>query len=212
MLALATDAFGGRGGIAGTIAIFSMRWPNPGGCRRSRYCRVMRRIGLSHLSGSAKRGRGPGGSPTRLRRRPRLSAASRYRLLRSPAHGAARLADARLSRAKLVIQAHGIEASPRPRGSARGVAADLVLCVSRTGAQIAGWAVLAPERLLVVPNTVGDEFSPGDGGALRTAFGLDGKRVLLTVGRIDARERYKGHDRVIRAIAGLVRRATMSSI
>ena len=35
-------------------------------------------------------------------------------------------------------------------------------------------------------------------------MGLQDKRVLLTVGRMDSRERYKGHDRVIAAIPQLV--------
>ena len=45
---------------------------------------------------------------------------------------------------------------------------------------------------------------PGDGTALRLAWGLQRKRVLLTVGRMDAREGYKGHDRVIAALPELL--------
>jgi phosphatidylinositol alpha-1,6-mannosyltransferase len=37
----------------------------------------------------------------------------------------------------------------------------------------------------------------------RQAFGLHDEFALLTVGRLDPRERYKGHDRVIRALATL---------
>jgi len=80
-----------------------------------------------------------------------------------------------------------------------------VLCVSRhTRSCVAGWTSIAPERFLLVPDTVADVFAPGDGSGLRTASGLDGERVRLTVGRIDARERYKGHDCVIAAIPDLV--------
>jgi phosphatidylinositol alpha-1,6-mannosyltransferase len=114
---------------------------------------------------------------------------------------------ARLKRAKLVVQTHGIEAWPDASRLQRAAteAADLVLCVSRhTRAAVAGWAAIAPERVLVVPNTVADAFAPGDGSRLRAALGLDGKRVLLTVGRIASRERYKGHDRVIPALSELV--------
>jgi phosphatidylinositol alpha-1,6-mannosyltransferase len=116
---------------------------------------------------------------------------------------------ARLKRARLVIQMHGIEAWPRPSRLRRAAteAADLVLCVSRhTRACVLGWAAIAPERVVVVPNTVAEEFAPGNSRELRDALGLAGKRVLLTVGRMDARERYKGHDRVIAAIPDLVRR------
>ena len=114
---------------------------------------------------------------------------------------------ARLKGAKLVIQTHGIEAWPRPPRLQRAAleAADLVLCVSRyTRAAVLGWAAIAPERVLILPNTVGEAFTPGDGSSLRAELGLEGKRVLLTVGRMDARERYKGHDRVIAAIPELI--------
>jgi phosphatidylinositol alpha-1,6-mannosyltransferase len=66
------------------------------------------------------------------------------------------------------------------------------------------WAAIAPEWVIVLSNTVGDEFTVGDGSLLREKLGLNGKRVLLTVGRIDSRERYKGHDRVMAAIPELV--------
>jgi phosphatidylinositol alpha-1,6-mannosyltransferase len=113
---------------------------------------------------------------------------------------------ARLKGAKLVVQMHGIEAWAAPSSWQRLAveAADLVLCVSRhTRSSVLNWAGIAPERVVVVPNTVGDDFSP-DGSNLREAWGLSGKRVLLTVGRMDSRERYKGHDLVIAAIPQLV--------
>ncbi|HJU15266.1 MAG TPA: glycosyltransferase family 4 protein [Stellaceae bacterium] len=116
---------------------------------------------------------------------------------------------AHLKGAKLVVQMHGIEAWPRPSRLRRAAAeaADLVLCASRyTRACILDWAAIAPERVVLIPSTVLDEFTPGDGSALRAALGIEGKRVLLTVGRMDSRERYKGHDRVIAAIPDLVRR------
>jgi phosphatidylinositol alpha-1,6-mannosyltransferase len=57
---------------------------------------------------------------------------------------------------------------------------------------------------LVLPNTVGQTFAPGDAGDLRRAWGIADKRILLTVGRMDTRERYKGHDLVIQALPHLV--------
>ena len=65
---------------------------------------------------------------------------------------------------------------------------------------VLSWAAIAPERVLVVPNTVGEAFTPGESSSLRAALGLESKRVLLTVGRMDSRERYKGQDRVIAAL------------
>ena len=71
---------------------------------------------------------------------------------------------ARLKGAKLIIQVHGIEAWPRPSRIQRTAMerADLVLCVSRhTRAAVLSWAAIAPERALVVPNTVKEVFTPG---------------------------------------------------
>ena len=114
---------------------------------------------------------------------------------------------ARIKRAKLIVQTHGIEAWRRPSRLQRMALekADLVLCVSRyTRAAVLSWAAIAPERVLVLPDTVRGVFTPGDGSTQRAALGLQGKRVLLTVGRMDSRERYKGQDRVIAAISDLV--------
>ena len=113
---------------------------------------------------------------------------------------------ARLAGARMVLQLHGVEAWERParlrRASAE--ASDLVLCVSReTRARFLGWAAIGPERVAVLPNTVGAAFRPGDRAAARARFGLNGERVLLSVGRLDARERYKGHDRIIEALPAL---------
>lgn len=114
---------------------------------------------------------------------------------------------ARWHRAKLIVQMHGIEAWPRPGRLQQWAveAADFILCVSRyTRARVIEWAAIAPERVQVLPNTVGEAFTPGDGSTLRRAWGLQDKRVLLTVGRMDAREGYKGHDRVIAALPQLL--------
>ena len=55
---------------------------------------------------------------------------------------------------------------------------------------------------LVVPNTVKETFTPGDGSTARLSVGS--KCMLLTVGRMDSRQRYKGQDRVISAILYIV--------
>ena len=114
---------------------------------------------------------------------------------------------AKLVGAKLVIQTHGIDAWSRPSRLVRGACeqASMILSVSRyTRRRVLDWAAIPPERAVVIPNTVSDCFSPGDGSALRREWGLEGKTVLLTVGRMSASERYKGHDRVIQALPGLI--------
>jgi phosphatidylinositol alpha-1,6-mannosyltransferase len=78
--------------------------------------------------------------------------------------------------------------------------ADLVTAVSRhTRRRFLAWADdLEPHRVRVLPYTVEPRFTPGPKPAqLLERYGLIGKRVLLTVRRLSAAERYKGHDRVI---------------
>ncbi|HTV26227.1 MAG TPA: glycosyltransferase family 4 protein [Xanthobacteraceae bacterium] len=114
---------------------------------------------------------------------------------------------ARLKRAKLIMQMHGIEAWPRPTRLQRAAVeeADLILCVSRyTRGAVLKWADVVPERVVVVPNTVGEAFTPGVGRSMRESLGIDQRKVLLTVARMDAGQRYKGHERVIEAIPELV--------
>lgn len=113
---------------------------------------------------------------------------------------------ARIAGARLVVQLHGFEAWEAPRGNLRRACdvADLVLSVSRyTRGRFLGWSKLAPDHALVVPNTVSAAYTAGADGGLRDKLGLGGKKVLLTVGRLDPRERYKGQDRVIRLLQPL---------
>ena len=207
-LALVTDAFGGSGGIAQYNRDFLFSLANSGMFAR---IAVLARL-------ADKTVRAPDGVMQRLPRGGKLGyalAALRLTIAQRPQVvicGHINLlplavALARLSRAKLVVQMHGIEAWPRPRALRRMSveAADLVLCVSRfTRAAVLSWAVLPPERVIVLPNTVGENFAPGYDDALREELGLTGKRVLLTVARLDSHQRNKGHDRVIAAIPRLV--------
>lgn len=208
MLAVVTDAFGGRGGIAQYNRDFLGALAETGA--------------VSSITVLPRQAPDPLLLPERIEQTPaRLGwigysiAALRTALLRPVdlvfcghlfmAPLAALIT--RLKGAKLIVQSHGIEAWPRPSRAQRAAleAADLVLCVSRhTRSAVLSWASIAPERVLVLPDTVREAFSPGDGSKQRAALALEGKRVLLTVGRMDPRERYKGHDRVIAAISNLV--------
>ena len=114
---------------------------------------------------------------------------------------------ARLSGAKLVIQVHGIEVWGKIRGLRRAAleAADWIVSVSRdTRARVLRQCDTAPETVLVIPNTVSAAFEPGDPEAARAKFGLAAHPILLAVGRLSAHEQYKGHDRVIRALKALL--------
>lgn len=110
--------------------------------------------------------------------------------------------------AKLVVQAHGVEIWSRSKAAWNIVEkSDLVLCVSRyTRRVVFDQAAVAPERVIVLSNTVRSAFTPGDRSEFRRQRELGNARLLLTVGRIDSRERYKGHDRVISAMPALLAR------
>jgi phosphatidylinositol alpha-1,6-mannosyltransferase len=114
---------------------------------------------------------------------------------------------ARLLGARLWLQAHGAEVFEAPdRWTRRAVeAADLVTVVSRaTRRALLEWADVAPERVRVLPDTVRDMFVPGPPSeALRTRLDLGPGPILLTVGRLAASERYKGHEQVFAALPAL---------
>ncbi len=108
--------------------------------------------------------------------------------------------------ARIAIQLHGIEIWQAPSPSQRSALekASLVLCVSRhTRAQVLKFARVDPNRAVVLPNTFGQDYCPGDRQKARSALGLTDEFALLTVGRLDKGEAYKGHDRIIRALPGL---------
>lgn len=107
---------------------------------------------------------------------------------------------AKLTGAKLITQLHGTEIWGKiaPR-QVRGLeASDLILTVSRdTRARTLEKIDIDPEKVVVISNTVGSDFSPGDRAAARAHFGISNELVILTVARLASREGYKGHDRII---------------
>ena len=111
------------------------------------------------------------------------------------------------SRARTIVHIHGIEiwtmpSTLRRRGLER---ADLVLAVSRdTRRRVLCRTALSPERVVVLNNSVGARFRPVDRSGARQRFAFDERPTLLTVGRLSARERYKGHDRVIDALPSII--------
>lgn len=114
---------------------------------------------------------------------------------------------ARLRRVPLWVQLYGIEAWQRPgRVRPRTMRrADLVTSISRyTRARFLEWADAEPERVRVLPCTVNGRFTPGPRpAALAERLGVAGRRIVLTVARIDRGDRYKGHEHVIEAMKRL---------
>jgi len=208
VLALVTDAFGAPGGIAQYNRDFLTALAEEAGFeivvlpRRGGSGETVPVTGITQLP--ARPGRA-GYVAAALR----AALASRFDLVFCGHLYAAQLAGAvaRLRRSRLLIQLHGIDAWEVPRPGARRAfeRADLVLAVSRyTRAAALRWSNLPPERIAVVPNTVRDVFTPGDRQAARAKLGFVDECVLLSVGRLDSREGYKGQDRIIDVLPALI--------
>jgi phosphatidyl-myo-inositol dimannoside synthase len=211
-IALVTDGFGGHGGIARYNQAFLRAFAGLDGIRE---VVVVPRYGQAHADEL----------PVRLRQLPPAPGKAAYvaRVLRAVASrprfdllfcghinmAVVGAAAAVLLRRPWWLQIHGIDAwDPPPERLTRAAVAraDLVTAVSRhTRRRFLGWADhLEAHQVRVLPNVVDPRFTPGPKPAhLLQRYGLTGKRVLLTVGRLAAAERYKGHDRVIAALAGL---------
>lgn len=116
-------------------------------------------------------------------------------------------------RAPLLLVIHGIDAWQPPQGglmamlTRKAVARiDAFVAVSAlTKERFLAWTGLPEERGFVVPNCIdASGFGPGPKRAdLLARYGLEGKRVLLTLGRMDPAERYKGFDETMEAVAAL---------
>jgi phosphatidylinositol alpha-1,6-mannosyltransferase len=108
---------------------------------------------------------------------------------------------ARLLGAPLWIQVHGTDAWQELSGPHRraGETATLITSVSRhTRRRLLAWVGIDPGRVKILSDTVDPRFRPGPKpDYLAERHRVYGKKVLLTVARLAASERYKGHDRVI---------------
>jgi phosphatidylinositol alpha-1,6-mannosyltransferase len=212
ILALMTDGFGGRGGIAqynrdlltalsragsvGEIVVVprlgaAVRETLPPGVRQ--LPPVFNKIGYALRAVAAASTQGP----------------FDVVLCGHIAHAPLAAVIARGLGSPLWLQLHGIDAWTRPRPIIRwGVERSrMVTVVSRyTRRRFLTWANLRPQRVRVLPNTVSDRYAPGPKPAhLVERYGLRGKRLLLTVSRLSAEERYKGQDRVIAVMPDLLR-------
>jgi glycosyltransferase involved in cell wall biosynthesis len=111
----------------------------------------------------------------------------------------------KLTRRPVVLEAYGIDIWER-NGRLRGWGikhVDLVIAISRfTREKVLAWSGIEPHRVTIVPNAVHlEHYSQSTKPAyLVERYGLAGKRVLLTVGRLPGNERYKGQDRIIKLL------------
>lgn len=104
---------------------------------------------------------------------------------------------------------HGIEAwHPTGRRLADSLAGriDFLISVSNvTRSRFLSWTGADAMRTFILPNTVDTaHFRPGPANpALVQRWGFGGRRVLLTLARLEARERYKGIDEILEILPGL---------
>ena len=114
------------------------------------------------------------------------------------------VAVSRLLGAPIWLQVHGIEAWTAPTRVARACTerARLVTSVSRySRSRLLQWSAFDPVSVKVLPCVVEPRFAPGPKSqALLSRYGSNGRKVILTVSRLAITERYKGHDRVIKAM------------
>lgn len=110
---------------------------------------------------------------------------------------------AMISRAPLVLFVYGVDAWTAPRNKLlrRLVSkVDLVLSISEiTRQRFFSWSAVAPERIQLLPNAIKlERYSPGPkNSALLKRYGIEGKTVLMTLGRLSTVQRHKGVDEVI---------------
>lgn len=115
-----------------------------------------------------------------------------------------------LTGAPIVLVIHGVEAwrpNRRPLVNLAARHAGAVVSVSElTRERFESWCRSPGRRSFILPNGVDlDAFAPGpaDPGLIRR-YGLDGRRVVLTLGRLDKGPWLKGFDRVIAALPALL--------
>jgi phosphatidylinositol alpha-1,6-mannosyltransferase len=117
----------------------------------------------------------------------------------------------KLLRRPLILEAYGIEAWERRPGlrSWGTEQVDLVIAISRfTREVLMRWSGIEPHRIRVVPNAIHlNRYARGEKpGYLVERYGVEGKRVLLTLGRLPGFERYKGQDKIIALLPDLLNR------
>jgi phosphatidylinositol alpha-1,6-mannosyltransferase len=115
---------------------------------------------------------------------------------------------ATISRGRIILLTYGIEVwSPRnffSRWFLRRVFG-FVAISEITIDRMRAWADIPPRRSFLIPNAIDlSRYSPGPkNDALMSRWSLNDRRVLLTVGRMDAAEQAKGFDEILEILPSL---------
>jgi phosphatidyl-myo-inositol dimannoside synthase len=119
---------------------------------------------------------------------------------------------ARLLRVPLVLLIYGVDAwQPTPSALANWCArrADLVVSISRvTLERFRAWCQIAEENCALLPNAIHlEQYGVGPKNpALLARYDLEGRKVIMMLGRIVTTERYKGVDEVLEVMPRLLGR------
>ncbi len=113
-------------------------------------------------------------------------------------------------RAPLLLEIYGIDAWKRTRsrllnGLVKRI--DAFVSISEiTRSRFLSWTMLPAKKGFVLPNAIHKEkYSPGPKSPeLMRRYGLKGKVVLMTMGRLVSKERYKGFDEVMNVLPALI--------
>jgi asparagine synthase (glutamine-hydrolysing) len=122
------------------------------------------------------------------------------------------VAISRLKAARSLLVVHGIDAwTPHKSALTRAALSSFatVVAVSRlTMERFRTWSGLDAARFRLLPNCVDPRrFAPEDKSPqLARELGVDGRTVIMTLGRLASEERYKGFDQVIEALPHLLQR------
>ncbi|MFK7955094.1 MAG: glycosyltransferase family 4 protein [Lysobacterales bacterium] len=192
VLALMTEAFGARGGIQA----FNRHWLRALAAEPASHVDVLATGGgrwtepFIHQRSAATKARYVATAFSLAAERPDLLLCGHISLL--PLAGWL----ARRSNIPLWLQLHGIECwqPPKRRWRQWGLSrVTLASAVSRyTRERFLSWSTLQDHQAVIVPNTVPDDcFGEAD------CEDIIGGPYLLSVGRLDSQEAYKGHDGII---------------
>ncbi len=114
---------------------------------------------------------------------------------------------AKLSGTPFILHLHGLElkGAPTPARQAAMRAAEKLICVSRDTADLAmAYGGVDRDRIAILPNRFAAAFiQPADRAVARAQFNLGAAPTLLTVSRLDAQQRHKGHERVLASLPAL---------
>ncbi len=118
--------------------------------------------------------------------------------------------------AKLVLVIHGIDAwQPHRSALINALVKQINVVISVSALSLdrfLNWAIPTRERqsvsTIIIPNTIDlTRYTPGaKPQALLDRYDLAGNKVLLTMGRLAAHERYKGVDEVLESLPGLLQK------